>query len=468
MPPMRSGLMLGLSILVLCAPLTSDARGEVASSKPHQYADLLRKQCDALVASALKRPYGWGWADASDGDAKLAAQKIPVSLEPGATPAAGLLLLYSSELLQEPAYADAARQVARGVSAGQRANGKFPSQALFARTNVLSIEQASALPDRGSTRASLALLLSLIDDTNKEKQQEEIARAASRGTRWLVKQQADPGGWPVTFPPGAPPTRATRLIRLDTPDTRDSILTMLLGYEVMGDPFHRRSVEKSLEFLVKVRSGAGLPVGAGLWESACTLSGLAHEKSPDFPEGYDTLASRNCMQAFLGAWVILGDGQRLIAADLAGRSIQDLIKNEDGGAWHRHYSSKGATLDPRVNDEHRPVFGTGAAEAPKSDPLLAPTLEAIEKAKALGREKYRERLRTRAPLKHFLAQVTVGLTSEVMPADFPATAAEVAPYLKRHEALFGSMNGTEGDLRERVKRTWAIYLRARIERELGI
>jgi hypothetical protein len=94
MPPMRSGLMLGLSILVLCAPLISDARGEVASSKPHQYADLLRKQCDALVASALKRPYGWGWADASDGDAKLAAQKIPVSLEPGATPAAGLLLLY--------------------------------------------------------------------------------------------------------------------------------------------------------------------------------------------------------------------------------------------------------------------------------------------------------------------------------------------------------------------------------------
>jgi len=43
-----------------------------------------------------------------------------------------------------------------------------------------------------------------------------------------------------------------------------SILTMLLGYEVMGDPFHRRSVEKSLEFLVKVRSGAGLPVGAAV------------------------------------------------------------------------------------------------------------------------------------------------------------------------------------------------------------
>jgi hypothetical protein len=219
-----------------------------------------------------------------------------------------------------------------------------------------------------------------------------------------------------------------------------------------------------------VRSGAGLPVGAGLWPSACTLSGLAHEKSSDFPEGYDTLASRYCMQAFLGSWVILGDGQRLIGADVAGRSIQDLIKNDDGGAWHRRYDLKGVTLDPRVNDAHRPAFGTGAPEAPESasDPLLAPTLAAIDHAKTLGREKYREKLRAIFPLKHYLAQVVGGLTEEVMASDFPATPEEVQPYLKRYEALFGLIEGKPTDLRARVKRLWATYLRARIEKEFGV
>jgi hypothetical protein len=421
------------------------------------------------VASALKRPYGWGWADA-DADAKVPAQKIPVSLEPGATPAAGLLLLYSSELLQEPSYAEAAAQVARGASAVQRPSGKFPSVALFSSTNAISLEQASALPDRGSTRACLALLLSLAEPDSKERRQEEVGRAASRGTRWLVKQQADTGAWPVMFPPNAPPTQATRLIRLDTPDTRDCILTMALAYEVLGDPFHRRSVEKSLEFLIKVRSGANLPVGAGLWPSACMLSGMQLEKSKDFLEGYDTLASRSCAQAFLGSWVILGDAQRLSAADLATRSIQDLVKRDDDGAWHQHYTLKGATLDPRANDENPPTFGTGAPEAPgtKTDPLLSPTIASIKRAKDLGREKYRERLRALSPLKHHLAQVLAGLTDQVMTGDFPASQDEVQPYLKRNESLFALIDGKPTDLRDRVKRLWATYLRARIEREWGV
>jgi hypothetical protein len=245
---------------------------------------------------------------------------------------------------------------------------------------------------------------------------------------------------------------------------------MALAYEVLGDPFHRRSVEKSLEFLIKVRSGANLPVGAGLWPSACMLSGLPLEKSKDFPEGHDTLASSYCAQTFLASWVILGDAQRLSAADLATRSIQDLVKGDDGGAWHQHYSLKGATLDPRANEEHPPVFGTGAPEAPgpRTDPLLSPTTQAIGRAKELGREKYRERLRALSPLKHHLAQVVAGLTEQVLTGEFPASQDEVQPYLKRNEALFGLIEGKPTDLRDRVKRLWATYLRARVEREWGV
>jgi hypothetical protein len=147
-----------------------------------------------------------------------------------------------------------------------------------------------------------------------------------------------------------------------------------------------------------------------------------------------------------------------------------MVKGDDGGAWHQHYNFKGLTLDPHVNEEHPPIFGTGAPEAPgpQRDPLLAPTTEAIARAKQLGREKYRERLRALSPLKHHLAQVVAGLTDNVMTADFPATREEVQPYLKRNETLFALIDGKPTDLSDRVKRLWATYLRARVEREWGV
>ena len=80
-------------------------------------------------------------------------------------------------------------------------------------------------------RAALALLLSLSDDPAK--QEEIIGRAASRGAKWLLKQQAETGAWPISFPPGATPQDSSRIVRLDTTDTRDTVLTMLLA---VGSP----------------------------------------------------------------------------------------------------------------------------------------------------------------------------------------------------------------------------------------
>jgi hypothetical protein len=460
-----------LALLVLLA-IAISARADDAP-KPHRYATLLARECDELIASAVKRPYGWGWAelDAQPADPKkLPAGRIPVSLEPGATPAAGLLLLYASDLLKEPKYADAARNVARGIAAAQQTSGKFPIQALFGNTAASSKEPPNPLPDRASTRAALALLLSLTDDP--EKQEEVIGRAAARGAKWLLKQQAETGAWPISFPPGAAPQDSSRIVRLDTTDTRDTVLTMLLAYEVLGDPFQRRSAERSVEFLVKVRSGAGLEIGAGLWGPAYTLSALPVEKSLGFAIGYDTLASRYSMQAVFGVWVILGDGQRLAASDLAARSIEDLIKNDDGH-WHRHFNYKGVSTDTQATTQQAGrIFGpaTGSEEAVlASDPGLASALEAIAQAKALGREKLRERLMADAPLKQHLAQVASGLSEDILTPDFPTAPDQVAAYLKQNAALFRLIDdGAEAGFSGKIARIWAIYVRTKLETRFGI
>jgi hypothetical protein len=454
-----------LALLVFLAVVIS-ARAEDAP-KPHRYATLLARECDDLIASAVKRPYGWGWAelDASTDPNKLPAGRIPVSLEPGATPAAGLLLLYAGDLLKDPKYADAAHNVARGVAAAQQPSGKFPSQALFGNTAASSTEPPAALPDRASTRAALALLLSLTDDPAR--QEEVIARAASRGAKWLLKQQAETGAWPISFPPGAAPQESSRIVRLDTTDTRDTILTMQLAYEVLGDPFQRRATERSVEYLLKVRSGTGLEIGPGIWGPAYTLSALPVEKSLDFATGYDTLASRYSMQAIFGVWVILGDGQRLSAADLAARSIEDLIKNDDGH-WHRHFNYKGVSTDTQATTRQAGrIFGPAETEAvaASSDPGLASALDTIAQAKEAGREKFRERLMADVPLKQHLAQVASGLSEGVLTPDFPTTLDQVSAYLKQHGAQFRLIDGgTEAGFGGKVARIWAIYLRAKLEK----
>jgi hypothetical protein len=461
MRPMRSALAVFILVATCAAPAWSDE----PAPKPNHYATLLARECDDLIAAAIKRPYGWGWSDtdATEETKKSPAPgRIAVSLEPATTPTAALILLHASELLHQPKYAQAARNVARGVAAAQQPSGKFPSQALYGTTAASAKEPLTPLPDRASTRASLALLLSLIDDPSKE--QEVISRAAARGALWLLRQQAEPGGWPILYPPDAETKDATRIVRLDTPDTRDTLLAMLLAYEVLGDPFQRRSAERSVEFLLKVRSGANLEIGAGLWQSAYTLSGMPPDKSLGFPAGYDTLASRYSMQAIFAVWVILGDGQRLIATDLAAKSIDDLIKREDG-KWRRRFDARGATLDPPAPEKPLP---NAEDTAPSNDPALLPALATIALAKDLGRDKFREALTTQAPLKRHLAQVISGLSEDVLDPDFPTAPDQVPDYLKRHEPLFRLIeSGPASDLSDRTRRLWAIYLRATIEARFG-
>lgn len=456
-------------VILLCVVAIAPARGDEPAAKPHRYTAQLARECDELIAAAVKRPYGWGWGDAAEGPdpRKGAARNVPISLEPSTTPAAGLLLLYASELLNEPKYADAARNVGRGVAASQQTIGKFPAQALFGPTSAASKEALAPLPDRGATCACLGLLLSLMDEA---KPQETIDRAASRGALWLTKQQAESGAWLTIYPPNAAVLDGMRIARLDTPEARDCILTMMLAYEVLGEPFQRRSVEKSLEFLLKARIAPGANIGAGLWRPACTAKGMAVDHIAEFGPGLDSLASRYSMQAIFSAWVVFGEEQRLSACDLASKSLDDLIKGYDG-LWHRRFGLNGASLDPPPPKATNSPFGppNATANAPAaSDPGLAATVWTIAKGKELGREKFRERLTAHFTPKQHLALVACGLSDHPMAADFPARVEELAGYLKQHEAQFHLIDGEVPiEIAGKIRRLWALYLRARLESRLG-
>jgi hypothetical protein len=452
-----------LVILFVAASCTG-AWADEPAGKPGRYARQLARECDDLIASALKRPYGWAWAEVREtADAKPgAARNVPVSLQPMETPAAGLVLLYSSQLLKEPKYFDAALNVGRGVAAAQQPVGKFPATALFGPTSATSKEPLRPLPDRASTRVSLALLLSLVDEANPR---ETIDRSASRGAVWLMRQQAESGAWLTIYPPNAKAADGTRVARLDTPEARDCMLTMMLAYEVLGDPFQRRSVEKSAAFLMKARITGATNFGAGLWQSAYTGTGIAVDQIAEFPASVDTLASRYTMESLLSTWVILGDGQRLAAAESAWKSLNELIKGDDN-LWHRRFSFKGASLDPPPKP---PAFIGETTAPPADDPLLPPLVRTLAVARDLGREKFRAKLGANFTPKQCLAQVISGLSEEPMSADFPSVMEEAQDYLKRHEQDFKLIEGeTPAGLSAKVRRLWWVYLRAKVEVGLGV
>lgn len=476
---MKSSGVLLLVVAVLAFP--TGARTAEAQRSPE--GAKLAAECDELIRTAVKRPYGWAWAAEVDAPAVPGAAKpavvnkgVGVSFEPMQTPAAGLMLVLSGELLGEAKYVDAGRQVGRGVVAGQQALGRFPARVVFNPTNVGTKEVAGPLSERGPTRAALALLMTIADVDNEGaavggagRGNEAVARAALRGAGWLMKQQVESGAWPVLYSAAGSAARGggAQVVRLDSPDTRESAAAMLLAYEVMGDPFHRKAAERSTEFLMKARAGAGLDRGAGMWQTAYAPTALPFDKAAaEFPAGFDTLASRRGAQAMFDEWVVLGNGERLAAADLAGRSINDLVVNGEDGKWHRRFNAKGVSLDPEAP---KGPFGPadGAPEAPAEDPVLAPTLDAVATAKELGREKYRARLAATLHVKRRLALVAAGAWESAMSAEFPAKAEEVDAWVKRHAATPAGREEAAGELSARVRRVWDLYLRALAERQLA-
>ena len=415
---------------------------EAEKAKPH--AQALRRECDALLAQVIKRPYGWGWSQ----DLNPAREPV-VSLEPLQTPAAGLMLLYASELLDEPAYAGSAYNVGRLLAASLQSSGQIPSHVAMG-TKLLNREKPRPLPNRASTRASLALLLSLVKGKEVDLNQDELlTRAAGRGAGWLVKQQPRTGAWPIVYPADADPQTSTRLVRLDTPDTRDNLLAMLLAYEVLGEESNRRSVERSISFLLRVRNPVEQKTGAGMFGPAFDPGGSPVQKRDEFPfDSTDALASRYATQSLFTAYVVMGSKEWGDAASVAADAALKLPVAEPG-RWHRWYTPRGDAIRPEAT--RLPPVGFGD-DTP--DPLihawgLPQTIEVVRTHDQLGREQFLTRLKSSLTIKQRLALTVCGLIDEPLRLDLPASL-DPAP------------NET-GELPDRVRKLWVLYLRAKLE-----
>ncbi len=454
------GVLLFIAMMVL-------ARECAAEPPPKKYATLLAGDLDDLLKLAIVRPYGTAWADTGGDDEGRKKSPRTINLDPLNSPSAGMVFWYAGELLHQPKYTQAARDVARALIACQQPAGKFPTQVVFNPANLGNKEKPSPLADRASTRAGLALLLTIIEGHEKDPENDSLVRSATRAATWLLRQQADGGGWPVLFPPDGPANKQVRIARFDLPDTRDSTFTMLLAYEVLGDPMYRRSAERSVEFIDHCRAPENNRPGSGLWGPAYTLPGGVVEGVSELPRTTDILACRHAMQTTLGLYMILSGGPNFIRVEKSLKGIGELKKS--GEKWYRWYLP-GGDPSPIATLKLDSSFGQAPEEDARyvNDFGITRVAKTVESIGPGGREKFLDRLRVHFGRNQVLANTIAGFWDGEIPTDFPSAPAEVGPYLEGHADLFKQVDaGLLPNLASKVVHLWALYLRAKIEGEVG-
>ena len=437
------------------------ARAEPVGKYSRQLAD----ECDALVDSAVKRSYGWAWPGTLDSAAGNPRQ-VQVSMAPGATPAAGLVLLEAADLLKNPRYTEAAVNAARAVAASQQATGKILANPTFGNAPG-GRDAASAVPDRGATRAGLALLIAARGvDSSKDAQ---FTGAARRAVAWLLKQQAHDGGWPSAYPADADPLDAMRLIRLDSSDYRDSTLALFLAADALDDKPAGKAASRAVAKLLSLKVNAPKRL-AGTWTSVYQMNGQFDEKhAVEFPPGADMLATRYATQTLLCAFVLTRDAEAHAAIETVSTSLVGLRDEATAGTWNRLY-----TFDSRGSNNlatTQSVFGpTTTTTAPSIDVEATGTfglddlLDSIQKLRQLGGDEYETRLRSQIPPREQLALTVAGLWDQPMSCDWPTTPDEAKAYLQAHIELWKQLEGPPlTELKDRTTRIQALVLRARLE-----
>ena len=465
-------------LLFLFAPLLG-AKVDASAAADTPYTAQLNSECDDILRLAIHRPYGWAWDPAAASEMNGHPSPRAVSMQPLATPAAGLILLRAGLLLNEPRYIEAAQQVARGISASEMPTGRIRSNPIFGPVAGGREEQA-IIADRAATRCGLGLLLALVDQANASTQptdarQEAIRRAAQRSARWLAKQEAPNGLWPTAFPPSAKPVDTMRIVRLDDADYRDSTFALLLSAELFHDETLHHFALGPLDGLLKVRLISDVH-GPGLWSSACTIDGT--NIPTGFPNGPDLLASRYAMQTLLAGYLLTGEATLSTALDRAATTLTQ-VKRPDG--FYDRF------LDPTAAaDMARALAGSDAgtphffATVPSTKPTqshsvlasqvlsgdfeIPELLDAATRLKSTGRDGYVTSLGGTTPLHEDLEASLCGLSDDPLSSNFPQTAAEVPPYLASHADFWKPAEGpAPDDLSGRVKRLWVLLLRAKLE-----
>jgi hypothetical protein len=484
-----------------------------------RYQTQLAAECDELIDAAVRRPYGWAWDTVSPAAPTGRAAPRHVMMEPLGTPAAGIVLLWSGQLLDEARFRQAALQAARGVAASQATSGKVAQRALFGSSGASPRDQPAVVPERAATAAGFGLLIALIE--SEEPKPDSVPRAAIRAARWLAEQQAADGGWVTAHPSdSASPRHSSRFIRLDTPDYRDCTFALLLSAEAFNDPPLSKSAGRAVSKLLSLRLGtrhvdpaedlrvlptthetaastilderastrpatttpesftppareaAAPPIfeaanaaGLGnLWSTMYRANGSIDPTLTEYPAGADVPASRHAMQTLLGAYLTTGEKQAGLALDAAAKSLAELRDRDR--TWRRVY-----LLDPTAQPPTTQALGNVfQPPQPIRGPWevgtfgVEPTLQAVKQLKFLGRDKYTHMLGGQFTVKQHLQAAICGLCDDPLTLELPVSKEEIELYLKSHATEFATLNGpVPQDLAGRLRRLWLLLIRAKLE-----
>jgi len=430
-PLLAPMLMVMLTVANICSAGADAPLGK--------YAAQLQTECRQLIADAVERPYGIAWGDAPAVGKGTAAR--PVSMEPGNSPAAGVVLLWAGELLHDASLTNAAKKSAAAAMAAQAPSGQIAALAMFGTTADPKTDD-TPLPDRASTTAGMGLMLAVLDPQLNRDQ--PLLDSVDRAARWMRKQHGN-GSW----------LRADgtkRFIRLDDADFRDSTFALLLEHEVLDRPDSRQAVERAVSQAISLQLNGMtefLP-GARLWGARYETS---NEPVPDGDRPKDTadlLATRYMTQTLLGVAVCWSHRSTVAELDRTAGRINPLRRTD--GKWKR-YEAVGAST---------PV------EAPLGDFGLPPLLASIKSIKNLGRDRYKQLMTQGWPPKRQLIATVVGLTDDPFTLDWPVAASEVDAYVKAHSADWQALeSGIPQQLPARVRRLWILLNRAKLEAMAG-
>ncbi len=446
------------------------------------YAQQLQRECDELLALAVRRPYGWAWADGKP-DPKARGGGQAVILDPPGTPGAAFVLYWCGDLLDVAAYKEAAYQAVRGIAAAQRPTGQVPARPMFLPASAGARDEATLVADRGPTRAALGLTLTVLEESGGN--DDLLRRCAQRGITWMLKQQAPLGGWPIGYPPATAPKDAARVTRLDQTDFRDSTFSLLLAADVLQDNVCRAAADRSIATLLRMRIGGISRIGEPLWAPVYGLDGFVSDRVAGYPPGIDPLASRHAMQTLLGAYLVLGNPRLIGEDDL--RVPYDQALREAASAAAKLPTYEGLWIRNYYYDvEATPPPPHGAPELFNADPSArdrGPTtfpsqqlgtwgmhsvLRTVAAMNGNEREVFAGRLAAHLPIHQRLAAALCGVEDQPFSVDWPTNPAQATKFLTEFDGTFKSLEGLPPQaLHDRVRRLWLLWLRARMEIKFG-
>ena len=455
-------------------------RAEVAPDVRAQIAT----RCDDLLRTALRSPFGWGWNSGEAEPPEPAPGRFPSgALTPSAKPPAkptlrpaaaqrhpvidgretaviGVELFWAGELLGEEKYKQAALEAARGLSSIQTRAGQVRAHGPMGLFTAPA-DAPAEVADRSATVAALGLWLTLIDAGDRaagrapggvpddppanppgEARGGRPGEAENRGgpagrdarltapaalaARWLVSQQTPTGAWPVGYPSDAPAGKGARVVRLDTPEFRDTALALLLAADVLERRDLRVRFDKAADQLAAMRViliGRFDPV---LWVAGYDLQGNVLRHVAEFPGDIDLLATRHALQTLLAGYLVTLRTEDAVTARQAAEALAPLPR--PGGKWARFYTNRGEPTDPPKPATTRPVSDaapgffpglTDVSKPPPTDPKIDGVLRLTAQIAELGGEKVVQSLAEERPMRRRLVEMICGLSDDSLSPRLP-------------------------------------------------